>query len=109
MDELGSAITEEVSGLTSKSNPSLLRESDASAFKSFDWKTLHNELLTRAPTLLHFMTCAATNPRQKNNKMKTGVTCLPVLLLAMSMLINLFCKENGQCCPEERWCKEASF
>ena len=75
-------ITEELKGLSSKTTPSILRNTDKDSLNDFSWEKIAKELAERTPTFWSFLLAACHNPSQERNKMKTGEYLLPAIVSA---------------------------
>ena len=73
--------SKEVTGLCSKSNPSMLRKTEKADLENFDFELLCNEWRERAPVFYAFLLTSCTNKRTKSN------TWFGSLALAGSILL----------------------
>jgi len=74
-------VSKEVTGLCSKSNPSMLRKTEKADLENFDFELLCNEWRERAPVLYAFLLTSCINNRTKGN------TWFGSLALAGSILL----------------------
>ena len=85
-------VTQEISGLCSKSNPLLLR-SKSEELANFSWEKLHEEIEARAPLFLRFLVASTSNSSHSRNKQKRQDTLLQPLLHAGCQLVSIFNQE----------------
>jgi hypothetical protein len=86
-------VTQEISGLCSKSNPSLLRSKSKEELANFSWEKLHEEIEARAPLFLRFLVASTSNSSHSRNKKKRQDTLLQPLLHAGCQLVSIFNQE----------------
>lgn len=61
-------ITDEIKGLCTVSDPSLLRQTTKDDLKKFTWKKVHDELKERTPVFLRFIEASVQNPSHASKK-----------------------------------------
>ena len=83
-------ITNEMQGLCSSSNPSLLRKTSKEDLKKFAWNDVHKELKERTPVFLGFVEAAVRNPSQSRNVIKKDDVLIPPMCDAACHLVSIF-------------------
>lgn len=87
---IGKEITSEITGLCSKTNPSLLRKSTPKELSEFSWDNVHQELSDRAPRFMQLLQAATANPSQSRNILKNKEAITVPMLDAGCKLISIF-------------------
>ena len=101
-------VSKEISGLCSKSNPSLLRKSEKADLEKFDFELVCNEWRERAPLFYSFLLTSCINKKtktsswfgslalagsillkQRNAEMSAGASVIGVLLKSKSIEVCL--------------------
>ncbi len=89
-NEAGKQITKELTGLCTKSQPSLLRQREKKQLTTFNWDAVNNELKERCPLFHKFLTASVSNPSQARNVHKKNEAILSPMLDAGCQLITTF-------------------
>lgn len=95
IDVISRVITDEIKGLCTVSNPSLLRQTTKDDLKKFTWKKVHDELKERTPVFLRFIEASVQNPSQARNVQKKNEALIPPMCDAACKLISIF--NEGMC------------
>lgn len=86
-------LTMEISGLCTKSNPSILRKTTKEDLIEFSWNNLYQEFSSRTPRYLQMFTACVHNPSQSRNVHKTSESLIPSMCDAGAQLFSVFNKD----------------